>query len=147
MNILVNEVLVSIQQDNPNRRIEWRIEALPVVYADKAMLQLVWMNLLSNAVKFTRAREKAIIGINFSNNNNEYVFSVHDNGVGFDMQYSHKLFGIFQRLHPAAEFEGTGIGLANVQHIISRHGGRTWAEAEPDKGATFYFSLTNKQEN
>jgi signal transduction histidine kinase len=147
MNIVVQDAIVSIKQDNQERNIEWRIETLPLVYADKAMLQLVWTNLLSNAVKFTRIRKKAIIGINVSDENNEYIFSVHDNGVGFDMQYSHKLFGIFQRLHTMAEFEGTGIGLANVQHIISRHGGRTWAEAEPDKGATFNFSLPKNKEN
>jgi PAS domain S-box-containing protein len=147
MNIVINEVLVSIKQDNQERNIEWHIAKLPRVYADKAMLQLVWTNLLINAVKFTSTREKAIIEINVLDENDEHVFSVHDNGVGFDMQYSHKLFGVFQRLHSTTEFEGTGIGLANVQHIISRHSGRIWAEAEPDKGATFYFSLPKDKEN
>jgi Bacteriophytochrome (light-regulated signal transduction histidine kinase) len=147
MNIIVHEVLVSIKQDNPKRNIEWRIATLPQVYGDKALLHLVWTNLLSNAVKFTRTREKTIIEINVLDENDAFIFSIHDNGVGFDMQYAHKLFGVFQRLHPTDEFEGTGIGLANVHHIILRHGGRTWAEAEPDKGATFYFSLPKNKED
>jgi PAS domain S-box-containing protein len=147
MNIIVHEVLVSIKQDNPERNIEWRIARLPQVYGDKALLHLVWTNLLSNAVKFTRAREKTIIEINVLDENDAFIFSIHDNGVGFDMQYAQKLFGIFQRLHSTDEFEGTGIGLANVHHIILRHGGRTWAEAEPDKGATFYFSLPKNKED
>ena len=147
MNIIVNEVLVPLKLDNHERNIEFHIATLPQVYADKAMLQLVWTNLLSNAVKFTRTRKRAIIEINVLDENDVFIFSVHDNGVGFDMQYSHKLFGVFQRLHPTAEFEGTGIGLANVQHIILRHRGRTWAEAEQDKGATFYFSLPKNRGN
>lgn len=147
MNILIQEVLVAIKHDSRERDIEWRIANLPQVYADKAMLQLVWTNLLSNSVKFTRTRKKAVIEINALDENDIHVFSVQDNGVGFDMQFSHKLFGVFQRLHSTAEFEGTGIGLANVQHIILRHGGRTWAEAEQGKGATFYFSLPKNKEN
>jgi light-regulated signal transduction histidine kinase (bacteriophytochrome) len=147
MNIVVNEVLVEIKHYNSERNIEWRIASLPHVNADKTMLELVWTNLLSNAVKFTSKRKKAIIGINVLDENDEFIFTVHDNGVGFDMQYAHKLFGVFQRLHSTDEFEGIGIGLANVQRIISRHGGRTWAKAEPDKGATFYFSLPKNKEN
>ena len=147
MNIIVNEVLVPLKQDNHKRNIEWRIATLPHVYADQALLRLVWTNLLNNAVKFTCTREKTIIEIAVLDENDEFIFSIHDNGVGFDMQYAHKLFGVFQRLHPTDEFEGTGIGLANVHHIILRHGGRTWAEAEPDKGATFYFSLPKNKED
>ena len=146
MNIIVNAEVESIKQENPGRNIEWRIAKLPQVYGDQALLHLVWTNLLSNAVKFTRTREKAIIEINGLDENDEFIFSVRDNGVGFDMQYAQKLFGVFQRLHPTDEFEGTGIGLANVHHIILRHGGRTWAEAEPDKGATFNFSLPKNKE-
>ena len=147
MNTLVHEVLVSIKQDNQERNIEWCIATLPSVYGDKAMFHLVWTNLLSNAVKFTRTREKTIIEINVLDENDVFIFSVHDNGVGFDMQYAQKLFGVFQRLHPIDEFEGTGIGLANVHHIVLRHGGRTWAVGEPDKGATFYFSLPKIKED
>jgi light-regulated signal transduction histidine kinase (bacteriophytochrome) len=147
MNSIVQEVSELIKQDNSKRNIEWRIATLPHVYGDLALLRLVWTNLLNNAVKFTSTRRKAIIGINVLDENEEFIFSVRDNGVGFDMQYAQKLFGVFQRLHPTDEFEGTGIGLANVHHIILRHKGRTWAEAEPDKGATFYFSIPKNKED
>ena len=141
MNVLVKEVKESLCHDYPERSIKWNIEILPVVNCDSMMLHLVWMNLLGNAVKFTRNKKKARIEIGSRKEDGEIVFFVRDNGVGFDMKYAKKLFGVFQRLHPADEFEGTGIGLANVYRIISRHGGRTWAEAEPGKGAAFYFTL------
>jgi len=141
MNSIVQEVLELVKQDNPKRNIEWRIASLPRVYCDQALVRMVWANLLSNAMKFTASRENAIIEIQVRDENNDFVFSIRDNGVGFDMQYAENLFGVFQRLHPTDEFEGTGIGLANVRSIIIRHKGRTWAEAELDKGATFYFSL------
>ncbi|HEX7534979.1 MAG TPA: PAS domain-containing protein, partial [Syntrophales bacterium] len=144
MNEIVKEVIESLRKDNPDRNIEWVVEKLASVNGDEAMLRVVWMNLLSNAVKFTRTRKKARIEIGVREENKELEFFVRDNGVGFDMQYAQKLFGVFQRLHPTEEFEGTGIGLANVHRIILRQGGRTWAEAEPDKGAVFYFSIPNK---
>ena len=124
-----------------SRNIVCEIDHLPTVMCDKAMLKLVWMNLLSNAVKFTRTRACAKIEIGAREDEKEFLFVVNDNGVGFDMRFAQKLFGVFQRLHSMEEFEGTGIGLANVRRIIARHGGRTWAEAELDKGATFYFTL------
>jgi len=141
MNGIVQETVESVIKDNPDRVIEWIVRQLPSVYGDDATLRLVWMNLLSNAVKFTRTREKAVIEIGAKVETEEVIFFVRDNGVGFEMKYAQKLFGVFQRLHSTEEFEGTGIGLANVHRIVMRHGGRTWAEAELNKGATFYFSI------
>jgi light-regulated signal transduction histidine kinase (bacteriophytochrome) len=141
MNDVIQEALKIVDQDTTGRRIKWVIGRLPFVFGDHNLLQLVWINLLSNAVKFTRGKEKAMIEVGFREDKNEYLFYVRDNGVGFDMQYAHKLFGVFHRLHSSAEYKGTGIGLANVRRIILKHGGRTWAEAKLEKGATFYFSI------
>lgn len=147
MDKVFQEALNQIKHDSKSKNIEWVTTPLPKVIGDQALLRLVWINLLSNAVKFSRTKEKARIEIKSYINENEIVFSVKDNGVGFDMKYSQKLFGVFQRLHSTEKFEGTGIGLANVRRIILKHGGRTWAEAEPDKGAVFYFTLPNSKEN
>ena len=139
---LVGEVVREMAQDLAGRNIAWEIGPLPVVHGDRAMLKQVWVNLLSNAVKYTGHRERAVIKVaSRKNDQGEWEFSVSDNGAGFDMQYAGKLFGVFQRLHQAEEFEGTGIGLANVQRIVLRHGGRVWAEGKVDAGATFYYSL------
>ena len=146
MNAVLAEVLASLRHDHSQRVIEWTVGDMPPVFGDEAMLRLVWVNLLSNAVKFTQTRKKARIKIGARAENGEYVFFVRDNGVGFDMQYAHKLFGVFQRLHSMEEFEGTGIGLANVRRIVLRHQGRTWVESELDKGATFYFALPIRKE-
>ncbi len=142
MDSLVHEALESVKSETEKRRIHWNISPLPEVLADPAMMRQVWINLVANAVKYTRPRDPAEIEINWDNSRaGEAIFFVRDNGVGFDMQYAGKLFGVFQRLHRADEFEGTGIGLANVNRIIQRHGGRTWAEGKVDAGATFFFSL------
>ncbi len=146
MNEILKEVKESICKENPERKIEWNIGKLPLINGDYAMLQLVWLNLLNNAVKFTGKKDNARIEIGVSEEKKEWIFFVRDNGVGFDMQYAHKLFGVFQRLHTTEEYEGTGIGLANVRRIVFRHGGRTWAEAELDKGAIFNFSIPKNKE-
>ncbi len=143
VNVLVEQVQQELQPEVANRHITWQIEPLPTVQADPALLKIVWVNLLSNAIKYTAPRIEAHIGIGTmpADNPDETVIFVHDNGVGFNPHYSYKLFGVFQRLHRAEEFEGTGIGLATVRRIINRHGGRVWAESEMDKGAVFYFTL------
>jgi PAS domain S-box-containing protein len=145
LNRLMREVIDEITPETAGRSISWQVGDLPMVTGDRAMLRLVMVNLISNAVKFTRPREQAKIEIGYaSERKNETVVFVRDNGVGFDMSYAHKLYGVFQRLHPADEFEGTGIGLASVRRIVARHGGRTWAEGKPDRGATFYFALPHR---
>jgi PAS domain S-box-containing protein len=139
---LLREVLREVQQETDGRTIGWKIGALPNVYGDRSMLRVALVNLLSNAVKFTRKRAQAEIEIGSTNGSpDEVVFYIKDNGVGFDMRYVNKLFRVFQRLHRAEDFEGTGIGLATVQRIIQRHGGRIWAEGEVERGATFYFAV------
>src|ERR1700692_4368595 len=144
---LVKEVVAEIGQDTKGRDIAWKIGALPVCYGDRSMLRLVVVNLVSNAVKFTRMRAPAEIELGCDDRNEEEVeVFVRDNGAGFDMQYVNKLFGVFQRLHLPEQFEGTGIGLATVQRIIHRHGGKVRAEGAIDRGATFYFSLPTTQD-
>jgi K+-sensing histidine kinase KdpD len=139
---LVKEVVAELGQETSGRDIAWKIGALPVCYGDRSMLKLVLVNLVSNAVKFTRMRTQAEIEIGcVEGTENDLEMFVRDNGAGFDMQYANKLFGVFQRLHPTEEFEGTGIGLATVQRIIHRHGGNVRADGAVDQGATFYFSL------
>jgi light-regulated signal transduction histidine kinase (bacteriophytochrome) len=141
MNDVVEDALSQIESFNKDRMIEWNIASLPEVYGNYNLILQVWINLLDNSVKYTRKTEKAVISIGYSHEKDELVFFVRDNGIGFDMQYSGKMFGVFQRLHLPEQFEGTGIGLAIVRRIISRHGGRTWAEAEVDKGACIFFSI------
>ncbi|HTZ17670.1 MAG TPA: PAS domain S-box protein [Dissulfurispiraceae bacterium] len=141
LNSLLKEVVSEIQDELRERQVSWKIDELPDVLGDRSLLRLVLVNLVSNAVKFTSSRSQAEIKIGCKDEDDRFTCSVSDNGVGFDMKYADKLFGVFQRLHPQEEFEGTGIGLANVQRIISRHGGKVWAEGVVGQGATFYFTL------
>jgi len=147
MRDLIDQVIHDLQLECQGRKLVWDIRPLPPADGDPSLLRLVWMNLIGNAIKYTRPREQATIEIGQiaedADKTGKYnrVFYIRDNGVGFDMQYASKLFGVFQRLHRAEDFEGTGIGLANVQRIIHRHGGRVWAESKVDSGAVFYFSL------
>ena len=142
MQSLAEEASALAESGHEGRRIVWTIGALPMVIGDANMLRTVWQNLLGNAVKYTGKCEVARIEVSArQGSRGDYEFTVADNGAGFDMQYADKLFGVFQRLHRATEFPGNGIGLANVRRIVARHGGRVWAEAEPDQGARFHFSL------
>ena len=138
---LAHGIAVRLQDGVPHRTIEFNIEPALKADGDKPLLDIVLTNLLDNAVKFTGPRSHARIEFGLAKADGCPVFFVRDNGVGFDMTYASKLFGAFQRLHKASEFPGTGIGLATVQRIIHRHGGRIWVEAQKDKGATFYFTL------
>ena len=138
---MVALVIKDSQSTEPNREIQWNVCELPNVRGDSSMLKQVWINLLSNALKYTRGKSPAVITVQSRAENGELIFSVADNGAGFDMAYADKLFGVFQRLHRDDEFEGTGIGLANVRRVIHRHGGRTWAEGSVGVGATFFFSI------
>jgi PAS domain S-box-containing protein len=142
LNAMVEEVIAMLQPEIEGRPVEWVFADLPVVECDPVLVKQVFQNLLTNALKFTRSRTPAVIEISHLDSDGQSVFTVRDNGIGFNMKYVDKLFGVFQRLHRAEEFEGTGIGLATVQRIVQKHGGRVWVEAEVDKGATFYFTLS-----
>jgi hypothetical protein len=141
LDAMVRKVVEELELREPGRAVEWRIDPLPQCHGDASLLQQVMTNLLANAFKFTRQRNPAIIEVGCSGVDGEAVLFVRDNGAGFDMRYVDKLFGVFQRLHSANDFEGTGVGLSIVQRIIQRHGGRIWAQSEPDRGATFFLTL------
>lgn len=138
---LVENVIEELRRDQKGRKIDIKTAGIPPCHGDPTLLKQVWINLLSNALKYTRAREKAVVEIGCDSNDGDDVYFVRDNGAGFDMRYADNLFGVFRRLHPAEEYEGTGVGLAIVQRIIHQHGGRIWANAREDEGATFYFTL------
>jgi light-regulated signal transduction histidine kinase (bacteriophytochrome) len=138
---LLQQVVKELEIECSGRKIEWQIEELFDAKCDPALMRQVFVNLLSNAVKYTGKREQAVIEVGQRRQNSERIIFVRDNGVGFEMQYVSKLFGVFQRLHKAGDFEGTGVGLAIAQRIVRKHGGRIWAEGEPDRGATFFFTL------
>jgi PAS domain S-box-containing protein len=142
MENLVKDAMAELQESAAHRNLRWVIKPLPPALADGALVYQVWLNLLGNAVKFTRPRETAVIEVGCLHEGGQAVFYVKDNGVGFDLSYADKLFGVFQRLHRSEDFEGTGVGLALVQRIIERHGGKIWAESKVGEGATFYFTLS-----
>jgi signal transduction histidine kinase len=141
---IVKDALNEVRADWGDRKIQWTIGDLPTVECDPGLMKIVFTNLLSNAIKYTRLRELAIIEVASTGSNGRYTILVRDNGVGFNMKYADKLFGVFQRLHRADQFEGSGVGLATVQRIIHKHGGQIWAEAEPNHGATFFFTLAQQ---
>jgi light-regulated signal transduction histidine kinase (bacteriophytochrome) len=141
---LARESLEQLRAMDPERRVELVSPPTLKVRGDARLLRIAVDNLIANAWKFTRRREVAVIEIGRSEARGQIVYHVRDNGVGFDMRYSSKLFAAFQRLHPEADFEGTGIGLATVQRVVARHGGSIWADAHPDRGATFHFTLPNE---
>jgi PAS domain S-box-containing protein len=143
---VVEEVITKLASELAGRHVEWHVADLPTVACDPGLLSAALTNLLSNALKYTRPRDPAVIEVGETVRDGRRVLFVKDNGVGFNMQYADKLFGVFQRLHRPEEFEGTGVGLATVQRIIHKHGGRIWAEAEPDRGAAFYFTLNTAAE-
>ena len=145
MAALVQDVWQELVTINPDRAMTLKTNPMPPAFGDASLIRQVYSNLLGNAVKFTKTRETAVIEVGNTVNDHETVCFIRDNGVGFDMKYHDKLFGVFQRLHSQDGYEGTGIGLALVQRIINRHGGRVWAEAEVDKGATFFFTLPMRQ--
>jgi light-regulated signal transduction histidine kinase (bacteriophytochrome) len=142
---LVRELFSELGLETDKQKVQFNIKSLPDVCGDMGMLRQVFANLLLNAVKFTKTRETPVIEIGGYNEDSKNIYYVKDNGVGFDMRYKDKLFGVFQRLHSGEEFEGTGIGLAIVQRILNRHGGQIWAEGKVNEGATFYFTLPFKE--
>jgi light-regulated signal transduction histidine kinase (bacteriophytochrome) len=142
MNALSESVFQELAKQAEGRRIRFDARPVPLAWGDEPMMRQVLLNLIGNAIKFTRGREEALIEFGYAQRQKAYY--VKDNGVGFDMQYAHKLFMVFQRLHSAQDFEGTGVGLALVQRIVTRHGGRVWGEGKPGEGATFYFVLPGK---
>jgi PAS domain S-box-containing protein len=144
MQAMAESVFAELARGEDKDRIHCVIGPLPMAFGDPTLIRQVWVNLIANALKFSSKREQAVIGIGGSDGPGEMVYFVRDNGAGFDMAYGDKLFGVFQRLHAAGEFEGTGVGLAIVQRVVRRHGGRAWAAGEVDRGATFYFALPSK---
>jgi light-regulated signal transduction histidine kinase (bacteriophytochrome) len=138
---IAHSIVRQFQTETADRTIEWRVGPLPLAECDPGLMRQVLINLISNAVKYTRDRPNAVVEVDTVDMNGALAVRIRDNGVGFDMKYADKLFGVFQRLHPSDQFEGTGVGLATVDRIVKRHGGRVWAESAAGKGASFFFSL------
>jgi light-regulated signal transduction histidine kinase (bacteriophytochrome) len=145
MEELVRMNFETLSAQYPQGGVQLRVAPLPHALGDRSLLAQVWANLLSNALKFSAKRDKPAIEVNAIADEREITYFVRDNGAGFDPRYTSKLFGVFQRLHDSADFAGTGVGLALVHRIVTRHGGRVWAEGKPDAGATFYFTLPREQ--
>jgi light-regulated signal transduction histidine kinase (bacteriophytochrome) len=145
MNDLVRQIVADAREGAPDRRMEFRVAALPQAIADRSLVEQVWVNLISNAVKYTRETGDAIISIDGTIKADQIVYRISDNGIGLDMKFASKLFGVFQRFHSASEFEGTGVGLALVRRIVVRHGGWIGAEGRPGAGATFEFALPRRE--
>jgi chemotaxis family two-component system sensor kinase Cph1 len=145
-NILITGAIEGLKPECEGRRIDWRIAKLPPLDCDPGLMRIVFTNLLSNALKYSRRSDTAVIEVGLQENNGTPVVFVRDNGAGFDQEYANKLFGVFQRLHRAEDFEGTGVGLATVRRIIEKHGGRIWAQGKVDAGATFFFTLRPEHE-
>ena len=145
MNALAASVFEELMKHENRERIDFGLAKLPMARGDSSLIRQVWVNLLANAIKFTSKKDRSVIEVGCKHTREESIYYVRDNGAGFDMEYGNKLFGVFQRLHTESEFSGTGVGLAIVQRIIRRHGGRVWAQGAVEKGATFYFALPRKE--
>ncbi len=146
MNVLVDNVKQELMTNESKRNIEFVVRPLDEVYCDSSMMRQVWINLISNALKYSRRQEVSKIEIGCNQEETRTIYYIRDNGVGFDMAYADKLFGVFQRLHKMEEFDGTGVGLALVHRIVSRHGGKIWAESQVNHGATFFFVIPNQNQ-
>ena len=139
---MVRQIFQRMRDRIGDKEIQFHLQELPACQADPALMRQVFINLLENAIKFTRKTENPIIEVGHVSKPGKTVYYIKDNGVGFDMEYADKLFGVFQRLHSSSDYEGTGVGLATVQRIIHRHGGQIWAESDENSGATFFFTLS-----
>ena len=144
MKNLVQNIWAEFQKHESDRKIDFRVDEIPEALADDVTMKQVWANLVSNALKYTKHREKTVIEVGCEGTGHRATYFIRDNGIGFDMRYYDKLFGVFQRLHSPEQFEGTGVGLAIVQRIIARHGGKVWANSKLNEGATFYFNLAEQ---
>jgi len=145
MEALARETWEQLHSSERSAPVQLNMNTLPDAVGDPVLLRQVWTNLLSNAIKYSGIRERPVVNVSASSERGHIVYCVSDNGAGFDMRYGDKLFGVFQRLHRMDEFPGTGVGLAIVKRIVTRHGGRVWAESAPDRGARFYFSLPERR--